>query len=135
MEKYKESLCYENEEKHKMEYDLSDRDDIANGFGMRHKNSFGGKKYFISGNVQYVEKPLTSVTMWAILIENQIECGNQTSNLLSVEYTVHQRDYTYVLLVWDPEKLKELSLDHLRGCDTAPFLLLKIPLYLQQNKL
>lgn len=41
-----------NEEKLKMEYDLFDRDDIANGFGVRHKISFGEKEYAIPDSGQ-----------------------------------------------------------------------------------
>ena len=61
-------------------------------------------------NVVFVEKALISETMWAILIENQIECGNQTLRKWNVMWMVLQNHYMYVLLVWDPTKLKELSL-------------------------
>lgn len=41
-----------NGEKLKMEYDLFDRDDIANGFGVRYQISFGEKKYTLPDSVQ-----------------------------------------------------------------------------------
>ena len=55
----------------------------------------------------FVEKALISETMWVILIEDLIECGNQTSRKLNVMLMVLQNHYTFVLLVWDPTKLKE----------------------------
>ena len=60
----------------------------------------------------FVEKALISETMWVILIEDLIECGNQTSRKLNVMLMVLINHYTFVLLVWDPTKLKEHKKKH-----------------------
>ena len=61
--------------------------------------------------VQFVEKAIITGLKWAIDIEDQIEFGNQTSNVLAAKLTEHLENYMYVLPVWDPEKLRELSLE------------------------
>ena len=55
----------------------------------------GGAKVW--QNVQFVERALISEIMSAILIEDQIECGNQTSNVLVVKLTEYHRNYMFVL--------------------------------------
>lgn len=62
-------------------------------------------------NVQFAKKVLTLVMQWVILIEDLIKFGNQTSNVLAAKLTEHLENYMYVLPVWDPEKLRELSLE------------------------
>ena len=61
--------------------------------------------------VQFVEKAIITELKSAILIEDLIEFGNQTSNVLAAKLTEHLENYMYVLPVWDPEKLRELSLE------------------------
>ena len=50
-------------------------------------------------NVQFVERQLIMVIMSAILIEDQIECGNQTLDVLAVKLMEHLENYMYVLPV------------------------------------
>ena len=50
-------------------------------------------------NVQFVKKVFIMEIMSAILIEDQIECGNQTSNVLAAKLTEHLENYMYVLPV------------------------------------
>ena len=50
-------------------------------------------------NVQFVKKVFIMEIMSAILIEDQIECGNQTSNVLAAKLTEHLENYMYVLHV------------------------------------
>ena len=48
-------------------------------------------------NAQFVERQLIMEIMSATLIENQIECGSLTSDVLVVKLTEHQENYMYVL--------------------------------------
>ena len=57
----------------------------------------GGAKQW--QNVQFVERALIMEIMSAILIEDQIEFGNQTSNVLAAKLTEHLENYMYVLPV------------------------------------
>ena len=50
-------------------------------------------------NVQFVKKVFIMEIMSAILIEDQIEFGNQTSNVLAAKLTEHLENYMYVLPV------------------------------------
>ena len=49
--------------------------------------------------VQFVEKAIITELKYAIHIEDQIEFGNQTSNVLAAKLTEHLENYMYVLPV------------------------------------